>query len=378
VDAPLAGVVVLDLSRLLPGPYATQVLADLGADVIKVEEPGAGDPLRQVPPLVGGHSAAFLALNRGKRSVALDLRQPDGLAAFKALVVHAHVVVEGFRPGAMARLGLSYQDLAALNPRVILCSITGYGQTGPDRERAGHDLNYVARAGVLAYGTPGTQPAVQVADVGGGSLWAVVQVLAALRRAERDGVGAHVDVSMTDGAWSFLSLPLAGALAAGQPIKPGGDNLNGGLPCYRPYPTADGGTVAVAALEPRYWSNLCSALGRPDLLPLAYAQGAEGQQAAAALGAVFTSRHALEWRDFFAGRDCCVEVAGHPGTAHREDPQLAGRGLTTRVDQPGVGPVELPATPLKVSGFQPHFSRPAPALGEHTATVLATWPRPGH
>jgi crotonobetainyl-CoA:carnitine CoA-transferase CaiB-like acyl-CoA transferase len=370
--APLDGVVVLDLSRLLPGPYATQVLADLGARVIKVEEPRGGDYLRYTPPLVGDHSAMFLALNRGKQSVALDLKLPADVETFKALVKCCHVVVESFRPGVMDKLGVGYPALKAVNPRVVMCSISGYGQQGPDAHRAGHDLNYMARAGVLGYGAPGNQPAVQVADIGGGSLWALVHVLAALRAAERDGVGSHLDVSMTDGAWSFLTMSLAGATAAQEPLKPAADTLNGGVPCYRSYVSSDGVTVAVGALEPKFWSVLCAALERPDLEDTGLDSGPQGQKTVKELARIFRSRTAAEWRVFLDRVDCCVEVANAPGTAHLEDRTLKGRGLMVRVKQPGSGEVELPATPLKISGYVPPFARPAPALDGDREDVLAT------
>ncbi|MEW5855017.1 MAG: CaiB/BaiF CoA-transferase family protein [Myxococcota bacterium] len=370
MTAPLSGVVVLDLSRLLPGPYATQVLADLGADVIKVEDPGAGDYLRHMPPMAGEHSALFLGINRGKKSVVLDLKSPDGVADLKRLVAKAHVVVESFRPGVMDRLGVGYGALREVNPRVVVCSISGYGAGGPDVHRAGHDLNYVARAGVLAYGAPGTQPAVQLADIGGGSLWALVHILAALRRAEQTGEGAHLDVSMTDGAWSFLTMSLSGALAGGVPMKPGADLLNGGVPCYRVYRTQDGGTVSVGALEPKFWGALCHALGREDLVPRGLDTGVDGEEVARELQSIFSTRTAEAWRTFLAPHDCCVEVAVPPGEAHRMDPQLRTRGLTVHVNQPGSGDVELPATPIKISGYQPPFARPAPALGADTDVVL--------
>ncbi|MBI5494982.1 MAG: CoA transferase [Deltaproteobacteria bacterium] len=369
--APLHGITVLDLSRLLPGPYATQVLGDLGGDVIKVEDPRGGDYLRWMPPMAGAHSAMFLALNRGKRSVALDLKVPADVEAFKVLVARAHVVVESFRPGVMDKLGVGFHALRAVNPSIILCSISGYGQDGPDAPRAGHDLNYVARAGLLAYGTPGSQPAIQVADIGGGSLWAVVQILAALRRQEQTGEGAWLDVSMTDGAWSFLTMSLACATAGGQPLTPAGDTLNGGIPCYRVYLSSDGVPVSVGALEPKFWEAFCSAIGRGDLVDKGLDHGEAGARVVAELETMFRGRTAEQWRAFFDAQDCCVEVAQPTATAHRTDRTLSRRGLTVRVEQPGSGTVELPVTPLKISGYQPDYARPAPALDGDRVQVLA-------
>lgn len=368
--APLHGVVVLDLSRLLPGPYATQVLADLGARVIKVEDSAAGDSLRPIPPLVGEHGAMFLALNRGKQSITLDLRQPEGAATFKNLVRHSHVVVEGFRPGVMRRLGLDFPALQQVNPRVVMCSISGFGQDGPDRSRAGHDLGYLARSGVLGAGQPGWHPPLPVADMGG-ALWAVVQILAALRKAEQSGEGAHVDISLTEAAWSFLTMPLAAELAGGEPLQAGRNLLNGGVPAYRTYSTLDGGTLAVAALEPPFWNALCSALERPDLRNRGLAQDEEGRQVGEELARIFRQRTSAEWRAFFRGRDCCVEVAWAPGQAHMQDAQLQGRQLTVEVEQPGAGTVELPITPIRIGGHQVDAARPAPTRGQHTREVLS-------
>lgn len=368
--APLDGITVLDLSRLLPGPYATQVMADLGADVIKVEDPAGGDYLRHMPPLAGEHSALFLALNRGKRSVTLDLKTPAGVAGFMHLLASAHVVVESFRPGVMKRLGLDFDTLVNARPQLVYCSISGYGQDTPDALRAGHDLNYVARAGVLGYAPAGQQPAVQLADIGGGSLWALVQVLAAVRRAERTGQGAHLDISMTDGAWSFLTMSLAAHTATGTPMVPGGDMLNGGLPCYRVYTSSDGVPISVGALEPKFWVALCRALGKPDWEPRGLECGHAGADMVTLLQSALGAQTAAHWRAFFAPLDCCVEVANAPGQAHAQDPSLRVRGLTTVVEQPGSGRVELPVTPLKVRGYAPAYDRPAPALGQDNAALL--------
>lgn len=373
-QGPLAGVVVLDLSRLLPGPYATQILADLGATVVKVEDPQGGDYLRHTPPLVGDHSAYFLALNRGKKSVALDLKEATAKAQFLDLVKTAHVVVESFRPGVLQRLGLGFDVLVQARPDLVLCSISGYGQEGPDAARAGHDLNFLARAGVLAYGTPGTQPAVQMADMAGGALWGVTQILAALRTQERDRLPTHIDVSMTDGAWSLLTMNLGAYTAAHQPLRAGQDLLNGGVPAYRVYLAQDGVPVSVAALEPKFWVPFCHALGCPELLGLGLSGGAEGAAVMERLQALFASRPSSQWRALFEPLDCCVEVAWAPQDAHRLDRTLSKRGLTVHVDQPGSGRVELPVTPVRMGGWAPPFDRPAPVLGQHNAELLGAKP----
>ncbi|HYQ81796.1 MAG TPA: CoA transferase, partial [Anaeromyxobacteraceae bacterium] len=293
---PLDGVRVLDLSRLLPGPYATLVLADLGADVVKVEEAPGGDYLRWMPPLAGEQSGFFHALNRNKRSLRLDLKKPAGAAAFRRLVRRFDVVVESFRPGVMDRLGLGYEALRAAQPGLVLCSISGYGQDGPYRNRAGHDLDYCATAGVLALNGPPERPlppGVQVADVAGGSWPAVAGVLAALVRRAATGEGGHVDVSMTDGALAMLVLQLGGAAARGTPLQRAGEMLNGGAACYGVYRTRDGRFVALGALEPKFFRRFCEAAGRPDLAERQFDDGGRGPLAE--LTALFAARTRDEW-----------------------------------------------------------------------------------
>src|SRR5690242_10591779 len=234
--AALQGIRVLDLSRLLPGPYLTMVLADMGADVVKVEDPRVGDYLRAFPPAKGGIAGRFLAVNRGKRSLALDLKTPAGRDALLRMAEKADVVVESFRPGVMDKLGVGYAALAAKNPKIVVCSISGYGQTGPYVDRAGHDLNYIALAGVLGMGSEArgrapAMPGVQIADFAGGGLWGVTAILGALLGRQRSGVGEHLDISMTEGAMTLLSAELGNLDAGGKPER-GAGALNGGLACY--------------------------------------------------------------------------------------------------------------------------------------------------
>ncbi|MFZ5440047.1 MAG: CaiB/BaiF CoA transferase family protein [Myxococcota bacterium] len=364
---PLAGVKVLDLSRLLPGPYATLVLADLGATVDKVEEPGTGDYTRHMPPLKGETSALFLGLNRNKRSLTLDLKSADGVATLKQLVRHYDVLVESFRPGVMDRLGLSYEALAKENPRLIVCSISGYGQTGPDRLKAGHDLDYIARSGVLAYGGTPTTPAlpgVQVADIGGGSLFALVGILAALHERHATGRGRHVDVSMTDGSLAFLHMHLASRLVMGAesgPLARGREALNGGYACYGLYRTKDERWLAVGALEPKFFQGLCLALERPELLDGAWDTGEAGQKTRAELEKIFATRTRDEWVTFLAPLDLCIEPV-REGDEVLDDPQLQARGLFVKADDVTWirSPVRFGDVPI----------RPPPALGEHTEEIL--------
>jgi alpha-methylacyl-CoA racemase len=367
---PLQGVRVLDLSRLLPGPFATLVLADLGADVVKLEEPQGGDYLRWMPPLAGEQSGYFHAINRNKRSVALDLRRPEGAAAFLRLARGADVVLESFRPGVLERLGLGWDALHAANPRLVLCSISGYGQDGPYRERAGHDLDYAAIAGVVALNGPAERPlplGVQVADLAGGSWPAVAGILAALVRRGVTGEGAHVDVSMTEGALALLAMAHGAASARGAPLARAGEILNGGAACYDVYRTKDGRFVALAALEPKFFEAFCAAVGRPELADRHLDDGGRGPRAE--LEAIFASRTREEWTRFAGEHDVCVAPVLE-GDEPRDDPQLRARGAFVEIETPWEGRA-LPgvATPVRIRGVQAPL-RAAPQLGEHTAAVL--------
>jgi len=370
-DLPLAGVRVLDLSRLLPGPYATLVLADLGADVVKVEDPRGGDPLRWVPPLVGEQSGSFHALNRNKRSIAIDLRNPEGVATMRRLVRGADVLVETFRPGVMDRLGVGWDALSSENRRLVLCSISGYGQDGPYRDRAGHDIDYVAVAGVLALNGPPDRPVplgVQVADVAGGSWPAVAGILAALLRRAATGRGAHIDVAMAEGALAMLALQKGVADARGAPLRRAGEVLNGGSAFYGVYRTGDGRFVALGALEPKFFRNFCEAVHRPELVEAQFDEGGLGPRAE--LEAIFASRTRDEWADFAARNDVCL-MPVLEGDEPRNDPQFARRGTFVAIDTPWEGrAVESLASPVRLVGVDAP-RRPAPALGADTEAVLA-------
>jgi len=364
---PLAGVRILDLTRLLPGPFATMVLADLGADVVKVEDPAGADWLRWLPPLTGEQSDAFHALNRNKRSLALDLRRPEGAAAFRRLVRSADAVIESFRPGVIDRLGIGYERLRTENPRLILCSISGYGQDGPYAQRAGHDLDYCAHAGVLAANGPPDRPlplGVQVADVAGGAWPAATGILAALLRARATGEGAHVDVSMTEGALAMLAMTLGMASARGTPVARA-ELLTGGSACYGVYRTKDGRFVALGALEPKFFAAFCAAAGRPELAE----RQLDGGGPRAELEAIFAARTRDEWADFAGEHDVCLAPVLE-GDEPREDPQLRARGAFIRVPSPREGrDVPAVASPVRLRGEAAPL-RPAPALGEHGAEVL--------
>lgn len=327
---PLAGVRVLDLTRLLPGPLATQHLADQGAEVIKVEDTGAGDYARSMGAMAGGSSFFYQIVNRNKKSLRLDLKHPRGHEILMRLIEGADVLVEGFRPGVMDKLGLGYAAAEARNPRLVYCSISGYGQTGPYALRAGHDINYIGYAGVLdQIGAAGGAPAIpnlQIGDLLGGTMAAVMGILVALVDARASGRGRHVDVAMTDAALAHAIFPLAEVLAQGGVRPRGEDLLTGGAPCYGVYETADGRHMAVGALEEKFWHLACDTLGRPDLKPAHLAGGEEGARARAELAAVFRTRTQAQWVEVFDGADCCVTPVLRMEETLR-NPQLRARGM---------------------------------------------------
>ena len=392
---PLEGVRVLDLSRLLPGPYATLVLADQGADVVKVEDPRGGDYLRSVPPLFSDaaagasdaaagasegeagaglrsgacHSGAFHALNRNKRSLALDLKAEGGPAVLRRLARRFDVVVESFRPGVLDKLGAGHAALRCENPRIIYCALTGYGQSGPYRDLAGHDLNYCAISGALALNGPEEAPVpfgVQPADMAGGWV-AVAGILAALHRRSVTGEGAFVDVSMTEGVLAMLTMQLGMAAARGAPLRRGREQLSGAAACYRTYRTRDGRFVALGALEPRFFGRFCEAAGRPELASRQLEQGGRGP--VEELEALFLTRTRDEWAALGRARDLCLTPVLE-GDEPLQDPQLLSRGAFDVVPTPWGGPSVLaPATPVRIDAERAPV-RPAPELGADTDPVL--------
>jgi crotonobetainyl-CoA:carnitine CoA-transferase CaiB-like acyl-CoA transferase len=365
VTGALDGLRVLDLTRLLPGPYCTLLLGDLGADVVKVEEPPFGDPVRAVPPAAGEDGAVHAALNRNKRSVAVDLKAEEGAEVVRRLADRADVLVESFRPGVMEARGLAADSLRARNPRLVYCSLTGYGRGGPMAERAGHDLNYLGLAGFLRGRPDGPAPAVpvgQAADVAG-ALLAVAGILAALLARERTGRGQAVDASLLDGALALVTVPLARALAGGD----GTGELRGEHACYRTYRCADGRWLSAGALEPKFYERLCRAVGLPEEAGRQWPSSpGKRRESAERFEAAFAARDRDDWVRDLAGADACVEplldldeLPSHPEVARR------------LVEQPGRGaPVRSLAPPVSLSETPPRLRRPAPALGEHTEAVL--------
>jgi alpha-methylacyl-CoA racemase len=361
----LEGVRVLDLSRLLPGPFLTMILADMGADVVKVEDPRVGDYMRVFPPAKGGMHGGFLAVNRNKRSLALDLKDAAARDAFLQMVERADVVVESFRPGVMDRLGVGYAALAARNPKIIVCSISGYGQTGPYVDRAGHDINYIALAGVLGMGT--SPPGVQIADFAGGGLWGATAILGALYGREKTGRGAHLDISMTEGAMSLLSAEL-GNIDAGGGSPRGGGMLNGGLACYGVYACKDGREVSVGALEPKFWVAFNEAIGRKGAIPELAAPPAQQQKIREEIAAIFATRTRDEWLAALADKDCLVEPVLEPRELPSHPLHQAREAFFT-LDGGELGPLRQMRTPVGV----PATTRPPPRLGAHSREVLAEY-----
>jgi alpha-methylacyl-CoA racemase len=373
----LDGLRILDLTRLLPGGFCSLMLADFGADVIKVEDTGMGDYIRWSPPYYEGahesaRSALFLALNRGKRSIRLDLKHDRGQEVLLALARDADILIESFRPGVLDRLGVGYERLEKENPGLIYCAITGYGQDGPNRDRPGHDINYLALGGLLGLGGeadgPPVQAAAQIADVGGGALMAVMGILVALHERERSGRGQMVDCSMFDGALSWLAMVAAETLAGGRSARRGELMLAGSLVCYRPYACADG-YVAIGALEPKFWSAFCRGVGREDLLDHAFE--APGSHAHRELCEIFAGRTREQWREFASEHDCCLEPVYDLDEA-LETELVAAREMVVEIDQPGaVQPVKLLGVPVKLSRTPGDAARgPGPALGEHSEAIL--------
>ncbi len=355
-NPPLKNIRILDLSRLLPGPYATQLLADLGAEVIKVETPLLGDYAREAPPEFGG-SAMFSMINRGKKSIALNYRNKRGREVFLRLAERCDVIVETFKPGSVERWGIAYQQVRERNPGVVYCSISGYGQSGPLRDRVGHDINYIALSGLLGLtgeaGGPPVPPAVQVADLAGATQ-AVVAILAALLKRQHSGEGQYLDIAMLDAAVHWMQ-PTAGALAhSGISPQRGAMPLTGGSPCNNVYATRDGKYLALGALEPPFWREFCALVERPDLIPHAFDRDYVAETAA-----IFRRRTQAGWLEAFAKK----EVPLDPVLSLEEaidHPQIVHRGLASTEE-------------VRLGSLFPYgeAQREAPARGQDTFEVLS-------
>ena len=350
------------------------LLADLGADVLKIEEPGKGDYIRWTPPVVGDFSAAHIALNRNKRSMTLNLKKDEGRDIFSDLAEGADVVIESFRPGVMERLGVGWGALRERNPGLVYCAISGYGQTGPRAQVAGHDVNYIGYAGVLGInGEEGGRPVipgVQVGDLAGGGMAAAIAILAALHRKSVTGEGDFCDISMADGALSWLTIHAGEFAATKADPQREAMHLSGKYPCYRVYPAADG-YLSVGALEPQFWAALCEAIERPDLAGDAFAMGDRRDEVIADLGKLFSTKTRAEWMAAFDGRDVCVGPVNSFSETF-EDEQFAARSMVFETEVPGVGAWTHVGNPLKLGSAEASSMRlPPPKMGEHTDGVLA-------
>ena len=370
---PLDGVRVLDLSRLLPGPYASHILASFGADVIKIEKPGEGDYMREYLPQAQGFNATFLTINRGKRSIALDLRKSEGKDVFRALVLRSDVVLDGFRPGVMDKLGLGYENLKELNPKIVYAALTGYGQTGPNAQQAGHDLNYLALSGMLdllggADGVP-LVPGIQIADVAAGALPTVIGILLALQHRAKSKVGQMVDISMFDSLLGLMPVQVANYTATKRRPKRGHERLFGRYACYNIYPVRNGRFMVVAALEPKFWAALCTAIDREDLIQDQYVEGHAQDILIAELTRIFQKKQVDEWMEIFGEFDACVTEVRELSRSVQDD-TVSQRGLITPIrgndgevyEQLGVFP--------KLSDAPGYIAGNAPKRGEHTRQIL--------
>jgi alpha-methylacyl-CoA racemase len=383
ISLPLSEIRVLDLSRLLPGGFCSLLLADFGAEVLKVEDTGAGDYIRWAPPYYDGaedsaKSALFLSLNRNKRSIRIDLKNEAGREVLLRLVRDHDVVLESFRPGVLDRLGVGYERMREINPGIVYCAITGYGQTGPKRDASGHDMNYLGLIGLLGLtgqrDGPPVQAAGQIADIGGGALMAAFGIMAALR--ERDGSptkpgsgeGQMVDVSMADGALSWLAMVAGQHFADGVVPHRGGQLLAGAVICYRPYECVDG-WVTLGALEPKFWQAWCRGVGREELIERQFER--PGSQAHEQVVDIFKARTRAEWTQFATEHDCCLEPVLELDEALASEP-VREREMVVTLDQPGVeGGVRQLGIPVKLDRTPGEHNRlPGPALGEHTEQVL--------
>lgn len=361
--APLDDCLIVDFTTLLPGPLATLMLARAGAEVVKVERP-QGEDMRRIGPFVDGQSLPFALLNRGKKTIALDLKTPAGREALKPLLARADIVVEQFRPGVMDRLGLGFEALSALNPRLIYCSITGYGASGPMAGKAGHDLNYIAESGLLALShgplaTPVLPPA-QIADIAGGSFPAVINLLLALIERQRSGQGRRLDISMTQSLFSLMPFALADYAAFGITPASGKAMLSGGLARYNVYPAKDGRLIAIGALEEPFWQAVCDSCGLEAEFRDDYAKPERSHRR---LAEIIAGADSVEWAKCFAGKDTCVSIVSTLAEA-LENPQFSALFY-------GKQPVEaLLPLPLDAN-LSSTIAAEIPAIGAHNHLYLA-------
>jgi len=369
----LTGLKLLDLSRLLPGPYCSLLLADLGMEVLKVEDPELGDYMRKIGPIRKQDSAYFLAVNRNKKSMTLNLKVKEGKEILYKLTNSYDIVLESFRPGVMDRLGIGYQELKKRNPRVILCSLSGYGQDGPYRERSGHDINYIGLGGILELigikDEAPVIPGVQIADLAAGGMMSAISILAAVVHRQKSGEGQYLDVSMLDGVISWLSIH-AGKYFMDEELPERGEMILGGrYACYHVYETKDGRYMSLGALEPKFWENFCETVGRRELIFKQYLEGEERLRLIEEIQKLFKTKTQKEWVELFKNADACCEpilnleeVFHHPHVLHRQ--------MVKELEHPVEGKTRQVGNPIKSSQFSFEIQTPPPSWGEHTMEVL--------
>jgi crotonobetainyl-CoA:carnitine CoA-transferase CaiB-like acyl-CoA transferase len=364
---------ILDFTTLVPGPFATMMLADMGADVLRVESPTRPDMVRAMGPYADGISTGHGLLNRNKRSIGLDLKKPEAVAIAKKLVAQYDIVIEQFRPGVMERFGLGYEQLSAINPGLIYCSITGYGQTGPLRDRAGHDNNYLSLSGLNGYsGRQGERTPIMgmpIADLAGGSLHGVIGILAAVNQHHHSGEGQHVDISMTDSMFAMNSLFGSGYLAADQQPVSGGTNLNGGS-FYDYYRTADDRHLSIGSLEPQFFQKLCATLGDNTLLELGNPMDAEAQtKLRQKIESIIEQKPLADWVEIFKDKDCCVEPVLTFAEACASE-QIIAREMIVDLKTHDGGQQQQIGSPIKFSKSTPKYDSIGAVLGQHSEQVL--------
>jgi len=369
----LSNLKILDFSTLVPGPFATMMLADLGANVLRVESPTRPDMIRAMGPFSDGTSTAHAVLNRSKRSIGLDLKNPAAVDMVKKLVANYDIIVEQFRPGVMDRLGVGFETLREINPKLIYCSITGYGQTGPNRDRAGHDNNYLSLSGLNGYsGRDGNRTPIMgmpLADLAGGSLHSIVGILAAVNQRTQTGLGQHVDISMTDAIFGMSSMFGSHFLAGNQEPKPGTTTLNGGI-FYDYYLTADGRNLSIGSLEPQFFNQLCVTLGLESFVDLGSKPDAESQQKfKQLLEATIVTKSLAEWVDIFKDKDACVEPVLTLAEAC-ESEQIKQRDLIVTVDTYDGAVQNQIGTAIKLSDSPSKYGLCGAPLGHHNQSVM--------
>ena len=368
----LEGIKILDVSRLLPFNYCTMMLADLGAEVLKVEEPGMGDYMRWLPPKLKNENAIFLIANRNKRSVTLNFREEKGKEILRQLAKEHDVLFESFRPGVMDRLGVGYENLKEINPRLVFCSSTGYGQTGPYKDRPGHDMNYISVAGILEAtgrhtGAP-VIPGIPIADMSIG-IFSAFSILAGIMARDRTGKGQHIDVSMTDCMVSYNMMNIADYVFSQQAQSSEKFGITGETPCYNVFKTKDDKFISLGNIEGKFWKNLLKLIGREDLKEYQFAMGEEGEKAMSELQSVFLSKTRKEWLDLFESQDICYAPINSAEDVVA-DPQVKQREMIFEMEHPVEGKITTIGFPFKFSETPGKVRMPSPTLGQHTEEVL--------